>query len=216
MSVRRVLVALGAVLALLSLSACQPKVGTAAYVGDHRITEDTVNSSVRGLTEQEAAAANVDVKSQVGGVRALVLQYMIRVQLMDRALDANGGPATNEELEAKHDDALSQIFGSSTGPTGSDGDAALVQAVVAIGADASFAKTILQSWQKELVLADRSGAASDTDIATLITKLGIKLKVNPRYGTWDAVQLTLTNDQLPDYLDLSSMQTSATDAPAAN
>lgn len=212
---RRVLVALAAAtLAVSGLTACQSKVGAAAYVGAHRITESSINNQVHPLTEAEAAVVGIPTATQIGSVRSLVLQYEIRNELMDRMLASLKIRPLAEQLNEVHDAALNEIFGGSSDATGAAGDDALLKAVTSIGADPGFAKTILLSTQKELIVRSETGAQDATGVAAELAKLKVAVKVSPRYGNWNAKSLEVTSAELPSFLKVAERTEAAANEPA--
>ena len=202
MKLRPVLTAVAAVAALaLLLTGCQSKVGLAATVGDDTISVSDVNDNVYPLSLAAAqAAGHSTVESQVYTSRATVLFYLIRESLFEQTLAKLGKTPTQAELDAKHDIALQQIFQSSSANTGAQGDQALADALDRIGIERSFATHLLRAWELELILADVTGAQSDSDIAALIKDKGLAVTVSERYGSWDAQTMNLNQRTDPDFL----------------
>jgi hypothetical protein len=195
-------VAVAAALALL-LTGCETKVGAAAQVGGQRISVTDVNHEVHALSAADASAVGTTVDGQVYSSRGTVLFYLIREKLFEQTFAKLGAAPSSADLNAKHDLALQQIFQSSSANTGAEGDSDLNDAMDRIGIERSFGKDLLRTWELELVLADKVGVASDSDVAILVKKYDIKVTVSQRYGSWDAQSLNLNQRNSPAYLTLT-------------
>ena len=171
--IRRVLVAVLAVLALAATAGCQTHAGTAAYVGDHRITstqlDDAVGRSPQG-PRGEATQNTLNVLIQTQLLRAVAAKTGIRVsdafvagarqdeQIRSQAAQLGVSPDVFGTLAGYfvsiQNELARQVGGTPDGVT--DAQVAEVQARMA---------------------ALRSDAAKAE-----------KVTVNPRYGKFDAEQ----------------------------
>jgi hypothetical protein len=182
------------------LTGCQTNVGAAAFVGNHKISVSQVSDWTTVVTPEQATATGASVADLTSGARRTVVFNLVREQLFDQVFDKQGNRPTQSELDAKHDASIQQIFGSQGVDVGEAGDAALVAGLKSIGIDGGFGKIWVRSWELELVLADRIGATSEAEVAQLIQKLGIKVSVSDRYGSWDSSTLNLTATGPASYL----------------
>lgn len=178
-----VAVAAAAVLAVAGLTGCDSKIGTAALVGGHRIHDSDVSSYLT------PAAAPFSVQSSSGAPttivpRSYVLTALIREQLFERALQANGGVPSKGAV-----DSIEQQLTQGASP------AQQQQQYTQYGFRASFAAVDLRDSALETILAQRVGATSDpTPLLDAIAKLHVPVSVSGRYGTWNAAQLGLKSD----------------------
>ena len=182
-----------AALAATALSACDSKVGTAAFVGDDRITESTVS----GYLTPQAVPFTTSTGATIVP-RSAVLQTLVQRKLFDRALQDHGGPATPSEL-AEGRAAILQ------GSTEQEQTAQLVKD----GFKSDFVPVYLDTFSLEYVLAKRLNASSSAEILTAMQKLGVPVTVNGRYGAWDAKTLSLGKPPTPSFLTLPSATAAA-------
>lgn len=184
-----------AALAVAGLSACESKVGLAAVVGGHRITDADVQQY---LTRQAVA---FQVQSQSGTPvdivpRSFVLQTLIEDRLFAAALlDTHGGTPSNADLAS----AYQQVTQGQT-------PAQLVQSFTKYGFTPAFASVVVHRSEFQAILATRVGATSDyTPLVAEVAKLNIAVSVSPRYGSWDAQNLGVDAGSaagVPDFVTL--------------
>ncbi|MGH8962599.1 MAG: hypothetical protein ACRDWT_15665 [Jatrophihabitantaceae bacterium] len=201
MRFRKLAVLAVAAIAVTGLSACNTKVGAAAYVGGHRISDSNVEQY---LTPK---AVPFQLSSQSGSSqtivpRSYVLQTLILGRLFNRALaDTKGGQPTESQLSAA-DKSLAQ------GAT----QAQQQQQYTKYGFKSSFAALDIRNTTLETILAQRTGATSDAKpIFAEISKLKIPVNVNSRYGSWSPSTFSLTSDPsagLPSFVTIHPVATS--------
>ena len=186
MRVRRVIsvVAVAAILAA-GLTACQVRVGAAAFVGTTKIGESTVQTyltpSATTVQQQDPSTGQTSTLNP----KTLVLSSLITQDLFTRALAASpGGPPTSAELSVAHSDVLQQLL------QGSD-EATFAQGIAKYGFKASFAPLYVHANELEDVLGRRLKAQSAADLTNAIAALHLQVDVSPRYGSWDASQLSI-------------------------
>ncbi len=180
---------LGAVAAVLcavvGLSACNSKIGAAAVVGGHTITETTVSHLV-----------NVNSKpfTPSGGSteivpKAYVLQTLIQNQIFTAELDKAGIHPTAAQLQTALDTVLN-------GGTVAD----LTKQLTGYGFTDSFGAIYSKSQAMLQILSDK--ATSDAAFNTQATDFfkNYPVNVNPRYGTWVATSLSIGAATPPDFL----------------
>ena len=186
MRVRRVIsvVAVAAVLAA-GLTACQVKVGAAAFVGTTKIGESTVQTyltpSATSIQQQDPSTG----QSSTLNPKTLVLSSLIAQDLFARALAASPmGPPTSAELSVAHGDVVQQLL------QGSD-EATFAKGIARYGFQASFTPLYVHANELEDVLGRRLNAQSTTDLTKAISALHLKVDVSPRYGSWDSSTLAI-------------------------
>ena len=97
---RRVAVLAAGLGACALLAACAPvQAGSAAIVGDQRITVSSLDTQVSNL--QEAAKPYTGLPLTTAEMPAAVLTWMIRFQLMDTVAAANGITVTDAQAQAE-------------------------------------------------------------------------------------------------------------------
>lgn len=201
-------------LALGGLTACDSKVGQAAIIGGHRISESDLG---KYLSPAGAAPSAISAAAKAGqGVfpKTDVVQILIQQELFKRALAKNGGVPGKGALASLHDQAASTLLGTQL--TGAQLDTALGQGLTSHGTSATFLPVVLRTFELELALVLKVKAQSLADLAAVVNKLGIKVQVNPRYGKWDpkALSLGAPTSNIPDFLKLDGVSTAASATPS--
>jgi hypothetical protein len=202
-------------LAMGGLTACDSKVGEAAIVGGHRISESDLGKflSPAGPSPSALSAA---AKGGVGLYpKTDVVQFLVQQELFEQALANNGGVPSKVELAALHDQAGATLLGAQV--TGAKLDTELSNALTARGTAAPFLPVVLRTFELEMALVLKVKAGSQSELAAAVNKLHIKVQVNPRYGKWDpkTVSLGAPTSNIPDFLKLGGVST-ATPSAASN
>ncbi|PJN22530.1 SurA N-terminal domain-containing protein [Kitasatospora sp. CB02891] len=191
-TVRRLRAALGVAIAAAALSACggaPAHQGAAAVVGDERITIAQVQARLSAVREVGGAQAGAPAANEQPGLVRHAVNDLILDKVIDRALTERRLTVDASEIGAAKA-ADSRTVG---------GDAKLAellrvkQGVPAGGID--------DFYRQQLGLAklaggqDPTGAAGDATIRKALVDAGtaLHIQVNPRYGTWDAARIGLTD-----------------------
>ncbi|MDQ6851567.1 MAG: hypothetical protein M3070_16830 [Actinomycetota bacterium] len=208
MRLRRLAAAAVALLAVAGLSSCTSKVGQAAVVGGHRLSDSDLTTFV-----QAAAKSYPDPSTRTTVVPKLnALEVWINDQLFAGAVQSHGGPVTSAELGRTQ--AL--VLGRGT-----------LQDVTShfdkLGYTGRFSALLVHRQQLILLLVKRlvpkiadSQIASALQNANVVRALlaavqKIKVSVSGRYGSWDPQHIALTQTRgagLPGFV--SFVPTSAT------
>ncbi len=187
---------------LLGVAACQVRPGAAGFVGDDKIAESDVVQYVSG-----AAPTGADAPQQ--SPRNFVLGTLVLERLWTDLLRSGGGALpTDAQLTASREAALTSQ--SSAAPTEDQLRTALVQ----IGVDATFAPTYtrqaeLQYFANQKLTA--AGVKTQADFLAVLAKETPKVRLSPRYGTWDPATLSISGGT-PGYLQLASASAAASPA----
>ena len=219
MRVRKLSAAVGlsAVTALVmgGLTGCDSKVGQAAIVDGHRISESDLSAYVSPQGPVPSVLAAAAKAGQSVYPKTEVVQILIQQELFERTLDKNGGVPSEGELVSLHDQAAATFLGTQL--TGAALDSYLKGAQGDYGYAAKYAQTLLRTVELEAALVVKIKARKITDVAAAVNKLMLKVQVNPRYGKWDATNLTLggPKSNIPDFLKLDGVSTAASAAPQA-
>lgn len=177
------LVAVAAV-AVLGLTGCDSKIGTAAVVGGHRVSDSDVSQYLT------VNAKPFSVQSQTGTPqtivpRGYVLTALIREELFSKALAKTSGGAPSQSEVTAAEQQLTQ------GASQAQQDKQYTQ----YGFKASFASLDLRDSALEGLLAQRVGATTDAGpIFKAIENLHLGVSVSARYGSWDESSLALKTD----------------------
>ncbi|SHL98855.1 SurA N-terminal domain-containing protein [Actinacidiphila paucisporea] len=189
---RRTAVSITAAALLLAspaLTACgsgpaQP--GAAAVVGGQRITVSTLQNKVNEVRAAQASSPQADQLVSAGGkLSTQTLSMLVQNTVIERAASDAGVRVSDGEVQQQHAAALQQFGGSEQAL-----DAALLQQydIVPSGADSFFRTNALVG---KLIVSlgfqpgsDGGQSAIVSAIAKTADRLGVK--VNPRYGAWDA------------------------------
>jgi hypothetical protein len=189
--------------AAAALTACTNRVGAAALVGDHRISDNSVGQYVQpgAVPYQSQDQSTGQLSTVIPKVN--VLQDLIFVELFQRALEEHGGPATQTELAAN---AVSP-----------DTIATETQDIVKQGYQPAFVNIEVQAQELETVLSKRvKDDGSGTQLVAAINALDAPIQVSGRYGVWNIKTYSIdsgASDGIPGFLKLTGTAT-ATPAPA--
>jgi hypothetical protein len=186
----------GAAVAVLGLTGCDSKIGTAAVVGGHRVSDSDVQQYLT------VDAKPFSVQSQSGAPqtivpRSYVLTALIREELFSKALaKTSGGMPSQGEINSA-EQQLTQ--GAST--------AQQEKQYTQYGFQGSFAALDLRDSALEGLLAQRVGATTDAaPILKAIEDLHLSVSVSGRYGSWDESALGLKTapaDGAPSFVQLN-------------
>lgn len=183
--------ALASVAALL-LSGCGPvKTGSAAIIGETAISVGDVNARVYELGEDALAQTQFGTTAnQVSYARNLVLSYSVSAEVTTQALDKLGIHPTDAQRNAAHDDALSYIYQNPDALTGGAADAQLASYLDSYGIHTDFLDTIVRFGEQMSLIAAQLHVSGISAVGAQIAKLGIRVRVNPRFGSWSFEQMT--------------------------
>jgi hypothetical protein len=173
------------------LTACQTKVGAAAVVGGHRITESEVSSYVSPSgpsrqAQQQAAAQGATIPA----ARAEALSELVREQVFRDALASTGGVPNDSELAGYHDEAARRLL--QTTLVGPALDQAVLKQFGAYGLTDKFATLFVRNLELADAFANASKAANANDLFTKLRPFAKHVEVSPRYGRWLPRTLTVS------------------------
>ncbi len=176
---------MSAIAAALLLSGCS-QVGAAATIGDTKITQEVVQTSIDSILAERGKIDISQMELQTGAdlnlsqLRFQVLTVLIREVGKDFKVEAS-----KAEIDTRRDGILEQV----------GGEAGLPKALVGAG----IAPANLDLYLEAVIV---SGKISDAIVASGVTEdlLGgeitrlvaakaaqLKVEVNPRYGKWDPI-----------------------------
>jgi hypothetical protein len=186
------------VLALAGLSACRTKAGAAAFVGGHRITDSDVNKFLTVKSTPYTNQSGTEVRP-----RSVVLATLIQEQLLEKALTANGGAPTDAELGTLKASVLQ-------GAT----DEQLTTQITGSNFKAAFEPLYIRSQELFGLFGQRTKAQSSQELVAGLDKIGIRVQVSSRYGTWDSTQLALKNGLDPGLSGVLTLDPTTSAAPS--
>jgi SurA N-terminal domain len=197
----KLIVAAVLVLWAVSATACQSKAGAAAVVDGQRISDSEVAQYVQPGAQpvQQSDGSTVIPKHAV-------IDSLIQTQLYEKALAANGGPATQAEL----DQATQAVL---AGHSKSDLE---TQVLKPAGLKSNFTDVFLNGHALTQVLVHRLGITQNVQLLAVLSKLHTNIQVSPRYGAWDAPNFsfsTAANAGLPSFVTLGALTPTATPSP---
>ena len=171
------------VAAALLLSGCS-QVGAAATLGDTKITQATVQSSIDAIL---AARVGVDISQMQLETGELLNRAQLRFHLLTALLRATGEElkltVSKAEIDTRRQSIIDQVGGAEGLPE------ALVSAGIAPNdldtyiEAMTFSDKISQALTASGVPQDALGEEVQKLVVTKAKELGVT--VNPRYGTWD-------------------------------
>ena len=177
----------------LALTGCDSKIGTAAEVNGQKISE----SSVSGYLTPTAKPLQTSTGTSVAP-RTFVLQYLIRSKVFERALVSKGVNVSDQLLDGVKTTALA-------GGT----EDALVTQVTSVNLSTTFEKQVLRYQELYTLVGTTFNAAKDGGVAAnaALANASGGIVVNPRYGSWDAKTISLTDlskAQVPSFIDFDN------------
>jgi hypothetical protein len=170
--------------AVVALSACKSKIGAAAIVDGHTITETRISGLVSPTSKPFTPSGST---SEIVP-KAFALQTLIRTEIFTEQLDSIGvHPTAAQELAA----ANTVLQGSS--------EADQNKALVGYGFAPSFGAIYTrQEALLQIVEDHNSSDAAAAKAQKFFTSFPVN--INPRYGKWTASGLTLDTAGPPDFL----------------
>ncbi|WP_069464485.1 SurA N-terminal domain-containing protein [Actinacidiphila rubida] len=213
--VRRTAVPLAAAALLLAspaLTACGSgpvHTGSAAVVGDHRITVATLQSQVNDLrSAAEKSPQGQQLLQSAGNLPTQLLGRLVEDQVLDRTLADQGLSVTASEVQQEHAAALQQFGGSET-----QLDAALLgqYGVAPQDIDHFFQRNVAfgKIIQHLGYQPGSDGGNAALQQAVVKTSKSVGVTINPRYGTWDASKGTIGSVSDPWVVNKTPTQTAA-------
>jgi hypothetical protein len=192
--------AIAATLVVAGLAGCRTNVGNAATVDGHPISESQVNAYLTPQAQPVALQTSAGSTVQVAP-RSYVLENLIDDRLLVALLRLTPGGIPSASNIAKI---------TSQGLNGKS-PAQVARTAKIIGFTPSFYQLWVHNRVLGLVLNDYANRG--VNVSALAKKLRFPVSVSPRYGAWDAKNLSLSSGAsagLPSFLELQP-----TPAPAA-
>jgi hypothetical protein len=184
---------------VVGLSGCDSKTGTAALINGDRISESTVNNYLT----QNAKPIPVGQDGSTTAPRRFILQILVSTKALEALLERTGGQPTAEQLSTT-------VAQATQGLSPAD----LAKRITDVGLTSKFADVYLRVQELNLYFQTREPDTAKAE-ALLST---LKISVNPRYGSWDPKNLTITDlskARLPDAVNLGTvLPGDASSAPA--
>lgn len=194
MKIRFLTVAAACALAATTLAGCQTKVGTAAIVNGQKISESDLNSYLTPNAQPIQVSDTGSVSARTFVLETLVDSQLIKdaLQRKDPAKLGNDG-GLNNALAAARDSALQGVSND-----------AIDKQADASGLKRKFTDAYVTNIELKYLVSqefanDQAGLQKAID--------GLKVTVNPRYGSWDAKNFALSDlskSQLPSFLNFDA------------
>ncbi len=201
MRLRAIAVATAAVLAVAGLAGCRTNVGQAAVIDGQQVTETQVSDYLTANAKPISVQQNDGSTTSIAP-KPFVLDIVIERRLYGKLLAKTpSGAPTAAQLGTLQ---KSYLKGASAKTA--------VERLGAVGYSSSFDSLIVDVQVLATVL--NSEQQQGVDVSTIARKLRFPVKVNPRYGTWDAKQLRLDYTGSAGVPAFVKLQPSATNAPA--
>jgi hypothetical protein len=174
--------------AVIALSACNSKIGAAALVNGHTITETRVSGLVTPTSKPFTPSGGT---TQIVP-KAYALQTLIRTEIFTEQLDSIGvHPTAAQEQTA----AGAALQGSSV--------ADQTNLLNGYGFSKSFGAVYIQSLALLEIVQEKNTSSAAVAKAQKFF-VDYPVQVNPRYGKWTSSSLTLDSAGPPDFLSTKS------------
>lgn len=182
------------------LAACAPvKVGSAAIVGNQRITTSTLDAQVSNLQAAAKPYGN-EIQLTSAQMPSAVLSWLIRFQVMDQATASAGISVTQKQVQQGIADINSQAASAASQEGLSSGQAALVNA----GISPQMLPDIGRYQAQEIAYAEKVNGgklpttqAESNTVSGALTKSqctaakSLNIQVSPQFGRLDYTQLAV-------------------------
>jgi len=198
---RKLIVAAALLCCAFGASACQSKAGQAAVVDGQGISDSTVASYVQPGAKPFQGQSGSTVVPKV-----VVVESLVRVKLFEKALAANGGPATAAEIDTATKNYLS----------GHTMDDLYTQVLKPAGLKSDFSQPFLDSQILPQVLIARQKITQASELNALLGKLNTNVEVSPRYGAWDPANFafsTAADAGVPSFVTMGTPTATASATP---
>ncbi len=180
--VKKILALLG-VISVLALSGCG-KVDTAATIGSITISQASAQATVDEVLAERAKVDTAGMQIQTGAaLNRAQLRFTIITTLFDEIAKELKLTVSSTEMEKAKSDLIAQSGGQDALAKN------LVAAEIAPSNFDRYVRAIITS--NKIQEALKASGVADADVSSRITQLvnakaaEVKVKVNPRYGTWD-------------------------------
>ncbi len=172
-----------ALVAIPLTTSCQTRIGLAASVGNQQIDTSQLTSVTARSAAALAATGQAVPANQQSALQRGVLNLLVRDALLEEIGKAQGLTATPAELATERASEAQQAGGDKALITQSE-QGGVAEADLDIVVREKLLITKLQS---------KFGSSDTTAFANKLTAAAqkIKVRVNPRFGAWDAKNLTI-------------------------
>jgi hypothetical protein len=182
------------------LAACSPvKMGSAAIVGDQRITVSSLDTQVSNL-QTAAKPYGSQVQLTSSQMPAAVLGWLIRFAIQDEVTASAGISLTQQQVQA----GVSSINSQAQSAAASDGFSSAEAALLSAGISPQMLPALGQYQAQEIAYAEKvnggklpSTTAEDNTVTAALTKAecmaakSLNIQVNPQFGRLDYSQYTV-------------------------
>ncbi len=175
-----------AALALVALpltTSCQTRIGLAASVGSTQIATSELTAVTARSSAALAASGQSVPASQEAALQRGVLNLLVRDALLEEIGKAQGITTSPSELATERATEAQQA----------GGEKALITQSEQGGVSATDLGIVVREKLLITKLQSKFGASDSTTFANRLTAAAqkIKVRVNPRFGQWDAKNLTI-------------------------
>ena len=182
------------------LAACSPvKMGSAAIVGDQRITVSSLDTQVSNL-QTAAKPYGSQVQLTSSQMPAAVLGWLIRFSIQDEVTASAGISLTQQQVQA----GVSSINSQAQSAAASNGFSSAEAVLLSAGISPQMLPALGQYQAQEIAYAEKvnggtlpSTTAEDNTVTAALTKAqctaakSLNIQVNPQFGRLDYSQYTV-------------------------
>jgi SurA N-terminal domain len=172
-----------ALVALPLTTSCQTRIGLAASVGGTQIDTSQLTAVTARSAAALAATGQTVPANQQPALQRGVLNLLVRDALLEEIGKAQGLSATPSQLAIERASEARQA----------GGDKALITQSEQGGVSAADLDIVVREKLLITKLQSKFGSSDSTTFANKLTAAAqkIKVRVNPRFGQWDAKNLTI-------------------------
>jgi len=187
---KKIVALIGAGVLAITLTACGSS-AIEASVGSDKVTVSDVTTSVNNILAERKKVDTTGMNLPTGDALALnELNFHLIAYLLADTAAQNGVTITPAEIAARRASIVSQVGSEKNLPK------ALVGANIASADFPMYLRTILydEGLAKKVQAQGVSAAQTQAALEKLVSIVGVKLKVkvDPKYGIWDATRSVVT------------------------
>ncbi len=174
-----------ALVAIPAVTSCENRIGLAASVGSHRIETAQLTAVTARSSAALAATGQAVPANQQSALTRGVLNLLVRDALLEEIGKAQGIVLTPADLTAER----------ASEARDAGGEKALVSQSEQGGVSATDLNIVVREKLLITKLQSTFGASDSTAFANKLTAAAqkIRVRVNPRFGQWDAKNLSISS-----------------------
>jgi len=176
------------------LAACSPaKIGSAAIVGNQRITQSTLDTQVANL-QGSAKAYGSQIQLTSAQMPSAVLSWLVRFSIVDQMASSAGITVNQSQVQA----GVASIQSQASSAASSDGYSSGAALLIGVGVSPQMLTSLGQYQAQEIAYAEKvnggklpTTTAQNTTVTNALTKAQcqasktLNIQISPQFGRLD-------------------------------